>query len=655
MTQPVMIESEDTLMPSSFDNIADENIAPVSEEEASVKKMEQEKMTYAEAISKQTREDEADITVSFNDCPADKLQTADLHGSSESEEGATAVNSRISPIETKNSEVDAFPSRQTPEGEVNPSIPPNNHSADRSETKDECETSKVEEMSHDNGRITPVGIIESEADALSRRPDTDIDTDVAESPSPRIEPEGATPFFSKSSERFDDDLVDKVLSETHERQEEDRERINLSRVQQTEMAVEDQTKEIPDTKSQQTKKKRQEPPGSPAKHERQKSEFADQREQRIKDTASNLSPKNLDERGVRPTLRDEEGMVEEKKGDDDMSVQREPSGSLISSKNNGIERDHKEQSIIAGSEKPAGISTTEEEKKVEARYESPSRTSQRHHLDSENNHMAESKEIFMHEEKKAEQQYKSPSRIAQRHTLEFTGNHNVHAMSHASNQHQTHGDSTRQSTQPSSPPFFVEDDENVPIPYLPPLLVPGLGPSFDAMSLQGQGQAVHLNHNGYQQQFHQRSLLSQQLHQQHQPVLSIPNQVTTMPGGKRKIHLQLWEDVSSTMMEPETSSFLSFRRNKGILRRSPQHSTPISEVDDVNQNHNDNDNGNDPSKSNQWADRGMLTVSWYEGTSSLELQEHVQNSVIRKLGLKSTTKLVDFRVLDETSDSPEGT
>ena len=57
----------------------------------------------------------------------------------------TAVNNRISPIETKNSEVDAFPSRQTPEGEVNPSIPPNNHSADRSETKDECETSKVEE------------------------------------------------------------------------------------------------------------------------------------------------------------------------------------------------------------------------------------------------------------------------------------------------------------------------------------------------------------------------------------------------------------------------------------------------------------------------------------------------------------------------------
>lgn len=586
MTEPVMIESEGTSIPSTCDTIADENMAPVSEEEASLTKMKQEKMTYAEATSKQTGEDEADTTISSNDYPADSSATMDQQESSESEEGAAAVHDRISPLETTNSEVDDFPSRQPPEGEVSSPISPNDHSADVSETKDDSKTSEIEEMTQSKGRITPVGITESEADALSKKPDIDVDTDGAESPSQRIEPEGVTPVLSKSSQRFDDDLVDKVVSETHERQEEDKERINLSRMQQTDMAVEDQTKEIPDTNSQETKKTRQEPPGTPARNDRQKSESADEREQRIKD-----------------------------------------------------------------------ISTSEEEKKVEARYESPSRTSQRRRKDFEKNHIAEQKEIFMHEEKKVEQQqqYKSPSRIAQRHNFEFNGNHNVHGMSHASNQHQTYSDSTRQSTQPSSPAFFVEDDENMPIPYLPPLLVPGIGPSFDTMSLQGQGQTMHLNHNGYQQQFHQRSLLSQQQHQQHQPVLSIPNQVTTLPGGKRKIHLQLWEDISSTMMKPETSSFLSFRRKKGILRRSPQHSTPISEVDEMNHNPNDDNNGNDPSKNNQWADRGMLTVSWYEGTSSLELQEHVQNSVIRKLGLGSTTKLIDFRVLDETSDSPEGT
>jgi len=124
-----------------------------------------------------------------------------------------------------------------------------------------------------------------------------------------------------------------------------------------------------------------------------------------------------------------------------------------------------------------------------------------------------------------------------------------------------------------------------------------------------------------------------------------------MPGGKRKIHLHLWEDVSS-MAQPETSSFLSFRRKKGILRRTPEQSSPLSEFGDNNHNKGNATNGSDKNNK-RWADRGTLTVSWYEGTNSLELQEHVQNSVIRKLDLKSTTKLLDFRVLDESSDPPE--
>lgn len=639
MTEPVMIVSEDVLIAPTSDTIPDENKAPLSEEETSAKKMNSEKMTYAEAISKQTIEDETDTAISAHDNSTCNAQTIDENESNENTEGETPVNANdtISPMETTNSEVDAFPSSQTPEGEVSAPISQDDNSADCSETKDESECSDAAEMTEANGRITPL-----------------VDTDAAESPSQRIEPEGVTPLVSKSREFFDDDLVGKVLSETHKRQEGDKERISLSRKQRTEMAMEDQTKENSDANSQETRKKRQEPPGTPAKHERQKSESAVEREQRIKDTNGNLSPKNIDEKGVKQILRDQGGVVvEEKKGDDDVSIQREPSGPLLSPKRNGSKVWEKEtnqegQPIkIVGSEKPTEITTAEEEKKVEARYQSPSRTSQPRHPDFDNNHSQKQKDIFMQDEKKVEHLYKSPSRIVQRHTLEFNGNHNGQAMSHGSNQHQTYGDNTRQGTLPLSPAFFVEDDD-MPIPHLPPLMVPGLGPSFDTMSLQGQGQPVHLNHNGYQQQFHQRPLLSQQ-----QSLLSIPNQVTTVPGGKRKIHLQLWEDVSSTMMKPETSGFLSFRRKKGILRRSPQQSPPISEVDDINHSHGDDNGGNDPNKNNQWADRGTLTVSWYEGTSSLELQEHVQNSVIRKLGLMSTTKLVDFRVLDESTDSPE--
>mgnify|MGYP005644883707 FL=1 len=138
--------------------------------------------------------------------------------------------------------------------------------------------------------------------------------------------------------------------------------------------------------------------------------------------------------------------------------------------------------------------------------------------------------------------------------------------------------------------------------------------------------AIHGNNHSDNYNFHRSSLQS------------IPNQVTTMlPGGKRKIYLRLSEDVRS-LMRPEKSSFLSFRRRKGGIG-SPMHSVSEIETD---------------SKENHWEDRGSLTVSWYEGTSSIELVEHVRNSVIRKLGIKGTKHVLDFRVFDESTDPPEG-
>ena len=155
------------------------------------------------------------------------------------------------------------------------------------------------------------------------------------------------------------------------------------------------------------------------------------------------------------------------------------------------------------------------------------------------------------------------------------------------------------------------------IPIFPPLVVP-----ISEMSHT----AVHGNNHSDNYNFHRSSLQS------------IPNQVTTMlPGGKRKIYLRLSEDVRS-LMRPEKSSFLSFRRRKGGIG-SPMHSVSEIETD---------------SKENHWEDRGSLTVSWYEGTSSIELVEHVRNSVIRKLGIKGTKHVLDFRVYDESTDPPEG-
>jgi hypothetical protein len=109
-------------------------------------------------------------------------------------------------------------------------------------------------------------------------------------------------------------------------------------------------------------------------------------------------------------------------------------------------------------------------------------------------------------------------------------------------------------------------------------------------------------------------------------------------GGKRRIHLRLAEDVPQPV--DRRTLFGSFRRPN---RRSFTFPTK-SQLSDFNS----------PTMELQSIDRGSMTVSWYEGTTSLELHEHVRTSLIRKLGLKGTMKLDHFRILDETVHPAEG-
>ncbi len=52
-------------------------------------------------------------------------------------------------------------------------------------------------------------------------------------------------------------------------------------------------------------------------------------------------------------------------------------------------------------------------------------------------------------------------------------------------------------------------------------------------------------------------------------------------------------------------------------------------------------------------DRGVITVSWYDGTGSAELNEHVLRSVRRKLGLAEGITLRDVRIIDESVEPSE--
>jgi hypothetical protein len=89
--------------------------------------------------------------------------------------------------------------------------------------------------------------------------------------------------------------------------------------------------------------------------------------------------------------------------------------------------------------------------------------------------------------------------------------------------------------------------------------------------------------------------------------------VTATPplgGGRRKITLQLQEDAPRLIQEK-----LFFRRS------SKSRTSPLQSIEEGG------------------IDRGNVIVSWFEGTSSAELQEHVRKSVIRKMNLDSDARL----------------
>ena len=126
-------------------------------------------------------------------------------------------------------------------------------------------------------------------------------------------------------------------------------------------------------------------------------------------------------------------------------------------------------------------------------------------------------------------------------------------------------------------------------------------------------------------------------------------------GGRRKIRLRLQEEVKNTVgtirKHFRTTSLLgSLKRNSSrVLRfggsaRSMDFDNNAAILDSPVQQ-----------TLYRTVDRGTITVSWYDGTSSLELQQHVRKTILRKLKLESTNvDLDDVRILDETVDPPEG-
>jgi ABC-type Na+ efflux pump permease subunit len=135
-----------------------------------------------------------------------------------------------------------------------------------------------------------------------------------------------------------------------------------------------------------------------------------------------------------------------------------------------------------------------------------------------------------------------------------------------------------------------------------------------------------------------------QLHpmQQHQSSFGYPPMSASVMmngrgnGGRRRIRLKLEEDVHVPLKRARAGSFLGHIRSRS--KRMFGSDSNLPSIDELEYHS---------------MDRGTITVSWFEGTSGIELYEHVRKCVVRKLRLPTHTQLTDMRVLDESSSPPE--
>lgn len=172
----------------------------------------------------------------------------------------------------------------------------------------------------------------------------------------------------------------------------------------------------------------------------------------------------------------------------------------------------------------------------------------------------------------------------------------------------------------SSPPSLDDINENGSVVVAPPGTI-----VFHHATSEHSYLPSAYQHHGYGYQI-QVPVLQHGMH--HQPQLIHTSRVAPTPplgGGRRKITLQLQEDAHD-----------SSRRSFFFRRSSKSRTSPLLSIEEGG------------------IDRGTVTVSWFEGTSSAELQEHVRKSVIRKMNLDSDARLSDFRIMDQSGSPPEG-
>jgi len=173
------------------------------------------------------------------------------------------------------------------------------------------------------------------------------------------------------------------------------------------------------------------------------------------------------------------------------------------------------------------------------------------------------------------------------------------------------------------------------------------------------------------QQFQSPSRHHHYQHQGGNNNTNTPSRITyAAPPGRRSIKLRLLEEIPSSLPSPLSKTpFKSFRQMGRIRSLSltgslmtTRATTTTTDLDEkkstTTTTTTENSDGN--SANNMVVmDRGTITVSWYDGTTSAEMQKHVFGCVLRRLNQSSSRggggkfKLEDVRLLDENVEPHE--
>ena len=132
---------------------------------------------------------------------------------------------------------------------------------------------------------------------------------------------------------------------------------------------------------------------------------------------------------------------------------------------------------------------------------------------------------------------------------------------------------------------------------------------------------------------------------------------------KRAIQLRLEQEVKTDRggegFSKYTSKFLKFRRPR-VRSIDDCADTPLKSLDshltrcDSVPESPEPESSYNGKRSSTLINHGSISISWYDGTSTVELQDHVRKSLCRKLNLDPSQKVSNIRLIDESVIPSEG-